>query len=694
MNRKPKRFFFPVRRILALWLITAFSLILLAAILSDFSISSYVAAFTAAALIGIINALLWPLLVGVTLRLNMLTFGAFTLVLNGLVVWLVASLDPGVDINGLFAPLVVAIGLAALTTFFSSLFSFDDDQSYYRHVLLKKVRKRAKPEVTDVPGVLFLEIDGLSKPVLLRAMRDGHAPTLSRWLEEGSHRLAGWECDLSSQTASSQAGILLGNNHDIPAFRWYEKESGKVVVSSQLGDIAEIERRQSSGAGLLSADGVSLSNMFSGDTPLCFFTMSKVREPSSFQKDSFYYYLVDPYNFLRGLMLACWDIILELRSQHRQRARNIKPRLDHRERSYPFVRAATTTVLRELSVYTLIGEMFAGFPAAYTTLFGYDEVAHHSGVEREDAMEVLRKIDQQIRRLEKASSEGPRPYRFVILSDHGQSQGATFAQRYGMTLEDLVKQLLAGGAVVDGFAGVDEHWSYISTPLTDAVREDQDRMTAGMLRRATSTRTRDGEVMLGPEREKLKSKRETLAQEATDVVVMASGNLGLIYFKAWPERMSMEQIDQAFPGLIEGLVRHPGIGFVLVRSESAGPLAIGEAGVHYLDDSRVEGVDPLADFGPNAARHLRRTDTFPHAGDIMVNSIYDPVTDEVAAFENLVGSHGGLGGDQSRPFVLFPAEWSFPASEVVGSEHLHQVMKGWLKEVNGQDRSEKLPKAG
>jgi hypothetical protein len=554
-------------------------------------------------------------------------------------------------------------------------------------VLQKKVRRRLKPEETDVPGVVFLEIDGLSKAVLLRAIRNGHAPTLARWLDQGSHRLTGWECDLSSQTAASQAGILLGNNFNIPAFRWYEKETGRVLVASQLGDIAEMESRQSRGTGLLRDGGFSLSNMFSGDTAYSFFTMSKVRQRSEFQRNGFYLYLVDPYNFLRGVMLAFWDVFLELRSQRRQRLRRVKPRLEQHERSYPLVRAATTTILRELSVYTLIGEMFAGFPSAYVTLFGYDEVAHHSGVEREDALEVLRKLDQQFARLETAARRAPRPYRFVILSDHGQSQGATFRQRYGITLEELVRQLLAGQTAVAEAAGADEHWSYLSTPLTEAVREDQMGQAARLIRRVVRKRTRDGEVALGPERDRLESQRKEIASEDTDAVVMASGNLGLIYFKAWKERLTWEQIDDAFPGLLAGLTEHPGIGFILVRSEEHGPLAIGSRGIYYLAEDRVEGENPLANFGLNAAAHLRRTDGFPHVADIMVNSFYDPETDEVAAFEELIGSHGGLGGDQARPFVLFPAEWELPGPAIVGAEHLHQVMKGWLETAHGNDQS-------
>jgi putative membrane protein len=187
--------------------------------------------------------------------------------------------------------------------------------------------------------------------------------------------------------------------------------------------------------------------------------------------------------------------------------------------------------------------------------------------------------------------------------------------------------------------------------------------------------------MLGPEREQLAREHETVKGGRGEAIVMASGNLGLIYFTAWEQRLTLEQIDREFPALVTGLVNHPGIGFVMVRSRERGALAIGPDGVYFLDEDRFEGANPLAVFGPNAAAHLLRTDGFPHVADIMVNSFYDPVTDEVAAFEELVGSHGGMGGEQSHPFVLFPAGWELPDEEIVGAEQLNRVMRGWLEAV-------------
>jgi hypothetical protein len=84
-------------------------------------------------------------------------------------------------------------------------------------------------------------------------------------------------------------------------------------------------------------------------------------------------------------------------------------------------------------------------------------------------------------------------------------------------------------------------------------------------------------------------------------------------------------------------------------------VVLGARGVRYLDEERLEGEDPLAPFSASAARHLARTDGFAHVADIMVGSFYDPALDEGCAFEELISFHGGLGGPQTRAFVLAPA---------------------------------------
>jgi hypothetical protein len=169
--------------------------------------------------------------------------------------------------------------------------------------------------------------------------------------------------------------------------------------------------------------------------------------------------------------------------------------------------------------------------------------------------------------------------------------------------------------------------------------------------------------------------------ERPEISVMASGCLGLISFPRLPGRVTREQLDERYPQLLDALRAHPGIGFVLVRSERDGAVVLGARGGHRLADGRVDGDDPLAPFGPTAAAHVRRTDGFAHCPDVLVNSAWWPEIEEVAAFEELVGSHGGLGGGQAHPFVLAPADWRWPEEPVVGAEQLHRILRGWLADL-------------
>ena len=135
--------------------------------------------------------------------------------------------------------------------------------------------------------------------------------------------------------------------------------------------------------------------------------------------------------------------MLEVTAAIRAARRDVRPR-GHRGGIYPFLRAAMCVVVCDLIVYGVLTDMMAGRPAVYATFAAYDEVAHHSGLERADTMEALRKLDQQLGRIERARRYAARPYEIVVLSDHGQTQGATFRQRNGYGLDELVERSLSG----------------------------------------------------------------------------------------------------------------------------------------------------------------------------------------------------------------------------------------------------------
>jgi uncharacterized membrane protein YvlD (DUF360 family) len=652
---RPK--FRPLALILA-WILSAAALLAAAWVVPGAHVNNFWSALVAVAVIAVLNALLPPIVAALRLPLMLVLGLLIVLVLDALMLMAADALTDGdLSVDSFWSALGVALVAAAVGVVLDVLFGTNDDDTYTYRVIQRIARRSGEVTRTDAPGIIFLEIDGLALPVLQRAMRDGNAPNMARWLQDGSHQLAEWETDLSSQTGASQAGILLGSNENIPAFRWVVKESAKLVACSGPADCAEIERTHSTGRGLLADGGASRGNLLSGEADHVILTVSRM-DAEKKANPGYRAFFANGFNVVRTLVLFFWEVVLELSASSRAKRRDVRPR-GHRGGIYPLMRAAMCIFVRDLIVYGVLTDMMKGRLAVYATFSSYDEVAHHSGLERADTLEALRKLDQQFGRIDRARAYAARPYEIVVLSDHGQTQGATFKQRNGYGLDDLVEKSLSGGEVAE-MAGGDE----------------QSAMVGHALAEATGT----------------KKKRPKNDVSDREVVVLGSGNLGLVYLMSERRRLTLEEIEAAHPQLLTALRVHPHVGWILVRSERDGAVALGASGTHYLSDGRVDGDDPLASFPPNAARHLLRTDGFENVADIMVGSFYDPMLDEGCAFEELISFHGGIGGAQTRPFLLYPSRLQLPDEPIIGAAAVHDLLLGWRHELNGLGEVAEVPR--
>ena len=219
--------FYWLWRTIILWIGSSLGFLLIAYLSVGLSLDSWESAFVAAGIVGILNALLWPILSRILLPFMVFTVGVGSLLINGALIWFATGFVDGVSIEG--AALILApIGMAAISTLLAGIITIDDDAAWYR-AIRKNVKKFDNKHMKDKPGIVFMEIDGLAKNILLEAVEKGYMPTVKRWLDDGAHVLSGWETDLSSQTGASQAGILHGNNEDIVAFRWVEKENNNKI---------------------------------------------------------------------------------------------------------------------------------------------------------------------------------------------------------------------------------------------------------------------------------------------------------------------------------------------------------------------------------------------------------------------------------------------------------------------------------
>ncbi len=627
-----------------------------------------------AAVLGIsaANALVRPIVVRFLVRYAVLTFGLLSLVINGLMIAIVAQLLPGFEVGSFGMAFLLSLYLAVVNLVLGFVLDLDWADSFYRSVVLELARRGPETPGDGRPGVVIVQVDGLAEPLLRFAIRTGNAPHLARWVRGGSHRIARWDVLLPSQTSASQAGILHGSNDGIPAFRWYEKASERLLVSNRPADAAEIERRVSNGDGLLAQGGSSVANLLSGDAVRSVLTNSTLLGRRGVRSRDFFGFFADPSTVFRTFVLVGTEVVREALQARAQRLRGVEPRIG-RHWPFPLLRAAACVVLRDLSVGLVLEDMYRGVPVIYVDLVGYDEIAHHAGPERPEALDAIAEADRQIGLLARAAEATPRPYHVVVLSDHGQSQGATFRQRYGRSLDALVRDLMAGEPAMLAATSDVEGWGYVNTVLTQLAGGEGRGARAAGRRLATP-----GEVVRAdPEPTTSAPVVRTVGER--DVVVAASGNLANVYFTADPGRMTWERLDDDHPGLVEALASHPGVGLVLLRSETLGPVVLGGRGLRHLDTGHVEGADPLVPFGPLAEVSLRRLDEMANVGDLAVVSMLDPETGEVAAFEELVGSHGGMGGAQTDAFLLYPAAFAEPVGAIVGAPAVHRVLVGWLE---------------
>jgi hypothetical protein len=585
------------------------------------------------------------------------------------VVYVGITVDPGVTLHGgVEAPVLVSIWMASISASVGWIAYAGSDDAYVAEMMRLVHRRARRLQPAPKTGLLIVQIDGLSAPLLNWMVLAGNLPNIGGWIRDGRHSLVEWHTGVPATTPASQAGILHGGSRQIPAFRWYEKDTGRVMVTNRGRDAAEIEKRLSNGLGLLADGGVSISNNWSGDAERCELVFSRAALPDH-RSRGYVRFFSSPQGAARGLILCFGEMIKELHQARRQRVRHLVPRVK-RGGAYIFLRAVTNVLLRDLNVSLITDELVKGTPVIYCDFVDYDEVAHHAGPTRAESLQTLEGLDRVLGALQRIIDLLPHSYEIVVLSDHGQSQGATFLQRYGRTLTEVVDELVDTAKEPVAAVGKSEGWGPVNAFLTELTM----RTGVGGAVTRKALHVRAGEVELGP--------RDCEPPVAADeqMVVTASGNLALLYLARTPGRVPLEEIEQLHPKLIPGLATHPGIGFVVVDTLAEGPVAIGRAGVRVLRSGRVEGQDPLAKYGPFAPASVLRQAEMPNNGDLVVVSRLDAYTHEVAAFEELVGCHGGIGGWQTEAVLVHPSRWVLDEPPV-GSDAVHELLISWLEKL-------------
>ncbi len=658
-----------LKRLLITLIVSTISFLATAWLLPNIVVDRLLDGVIVVIVMAVLNAIVRPAVLAVVAPRSLILTGVSVLLLQILVFLVSANIVPGVHVGTLLSALIGSFIYAIINTILTAILGIDSGDSFYGLLIQNMLLNRAAAK-SDQPGLVIVQIDGLAHPILAGRMRAGSVNTMASWVRNGTHRLSRWEAILPSMTSASQAGILHGNNDGIPAFRWYERDRQHLMVSSNPVDAGEIVRRVSNGEGLLSNNGASICNLMTGDATRSYLTTAAIKDEKQGLGESkaFLSFFMSPSGYLRSFTLFLGEFIKELTQARRTRRSGIVPQM-HRGLKYAGMRAASNVLLRDVNVSLIIEEMYRGTNVIYADFTDYDELAHHCGPERVESFEALDGVDSAINTIEKASRDAPRPYKFMVLSDHGQSLGATFKQRYGKSLGEVVLDLMSGRATLVQAKTQAEGSTFVNSFLSEITRSKGVGPTVA--RAALAGSTVDGVVDL--DHEELPP-----PADASTIVVVGSGNLGLVWFTGNDHRLTAEELEELHPKLVSTLAAHPGVAMLMVKSEEFGGVVLGPNGVRYLDQDRVEGEDPTTLFGPHTIMSLKREDAMQHAPDLLLISQYDPELGEVAAFEELIGSHGGLGGPQTEPFVLHPVEWELDEPIPLGAPSVYRNIRRWL----------------
>jgi uncharacterized membrane protein YvlD (DUF360 family) len=662
------------KRLLITLLVATVSFIATAALLPRMTIDAPINAVWAVIFMALFNAIVRPVVLALAAPVSLILVGILVLVLQVVAFLVVAQFAPGVHVDAFGTALIGSFIYAIINTILTAILGIDSGGSYYG-LLIQRLMVNRSTGHSDKPGLVIIQIDGLAHPILAARMRAGSVNTMAGLVRDGSHKLSRWEAILPSMTSGSQAGILHGNNDGIPAFRWYERDRKHLMASSNPVDAMLIASRITNGEGLLSNNGASICNLLNGDATRAYMTTASIKAEGGGIGDSnaFLSFFFSPTAYLRSFTLFLGEFIKELVQARRTRRSGIKPQM-HRGMKYAGMRAASNVLLRDVNTSLIIEEMYRGTNVIYADFTDYDELAHHCGPERVESLQALDGVDTAIATLIKATEEAPRPYKFIVLSDHGQSLGETFLQRYGVSLGEYIRELMGGRATIVQSKTKAEGSAFVNSLLSEITSSKG--VGPSVARAALASKTdADGVVNLDEVEE------EPPIPDATTIAVVGSGNLGLVWFTGHDHRLTVEELEALHPGLVASVAAHPGVGLLMVRSKEFGAIVFGPKGTRFLDQDKVEGEDPTELFGPHTIMSLKREDAMTHAPDLLLLSQYDPELGEVAAFEELIGSHGGLGGPQTEPFILHPTEWTLDEEVPLGAPTIYRNIRRWLSSI-------------
>ncbi|MDB4911046.1 MAG: hypothetical protein JWO39_1869 [Gemmatimonadetes bacterium] len=537
-------------------------------------------------------------------------------------------------------------------------------------------------------GIVALQIDALAYADLRRAMALGYCPTISRLLRDEGFHIRRWFSGLPSATPYCQAGIFHGENAGIPAFRFFDKATRRVITCNAPHGVQYIRDRIHVPGAL--ANGSSYVNLLDGDARTVAFTVATRERMSVYRRlGGTRMLLLIAIHPVRVLRMAFQSVVEWLREEWERLASTLSSRATHAEGIFPFVRILSNVIVRELQTMAIVLDVWLGVPVIYSTYMQYDELAHHFGPSSTGALSDLKRTDARIAEIWRMIQDGaPRQYDLVILSDHGMTPAKSYRVLFKESLGSTVTKIMSRGPGAGSLARASDA-DVLTSASEDSEYSDVGPGIVESVAQMSRHRHRSWRKALRAVRDWIRSRyglREIVFPEKYrvdahhELVVTYSSCLALIYFDDDSEQLMREDImrvpRRAY--LYRALLEHRGIGLVATRSAEGVELESpsGRAVIERESESvRVlEGENPLATYGTSASvvRAVRDLILQPNSGDIVLFGAYDGY--DIVSFDDQVGAHGSAGGDQVYPFIITPQDLDLSDEVIEDARDVHRVV--------------------
>jgi hypothetical protein len=485
-------------------------------------------------------------------------------------------------------------------------------------------------------GLVILHVDGLSHAALLEAFGRGEMKAGKDLVDAEGYSAIEYRSGLPSTTPYVQAGLLYGDNLEIPGFRWWDRLAGTVIGFGARGTFKQVAHRYFRGARALCSNGACIAACYPAGAAETFGLTYRDRSheiPGEDRgaRDVLKAWAANPAHLADMLATGLTTVATTTAAGVRARVRGKKP-----GRTYLAGDILEEVFLHHQSRYATGEAMDRGYPVIYAAFYAYDETGHALGITDGQTRRMLRHVDDTIRHVadRRVANKSGRRYELIVLSDHGQVETAPLRQIAGASLGELLARHYPGSRI-----------------------EEHNGKTYGPLRSAEER-----------------------------LVVCNSGGLSHLYLAASPERLDAAGIKRRLPDLVDVAAALPGVGFAVLRD--------GRHDVAVTSDGRFQfaAADPgdakalFAGYDDPAlvAAQLARLNSFANSGDVILVARWDAADRRQVNFEEQLGGHGSLGGDQGRPFLLAKREWGLAGVATHDASQLHPALWELRRRLTGE----------